>query len=204
MFKKYILPLLVLIAILAVGFVVGVTTPSLAQKATENKAYAYGYSGYAGWADWLMPTGTICLETNGSTVLAAVAAEWNKSDADIVGQRSCMGYSRNMTVKYVVVDKPTDPACAWSGSDSGWTRQNVRGMSTLTPNGPTVWLNKAASYSGCRATSSMVKHVWSHEFGHILGLAHNSEPSIMAQGEPYGWDYNSPTVLDIWRVNYRY
>lgn len=174
----------------------------LAFIVVPNKADAY--SGQSGWADWLIPTGTICLQTQGSTLLATVAADWNKSDAVIVSKTSCDGFARNMTVKYVGINKPSSTSCAWTGSDSGWTRQNVRGLSILTPNGPTVWINYGASKSLCRATYSMIKHVWEHEFGHVLGLAHNSEPSIMAQGKPYGWAYNSPTALDLWRVNYRY
>jgi len=180
---------------------VGVTA---AVMAVAGPTQAEAYSGQSGWGEWLIPTGTICLETQGTAVLAGVAADWNKSDAVIVGRTKCTGFARNMTVKYVGVNKPTNPACAWAYSDDGWTRRNVRGLSILTPNAPTVYINYGASKSGCRGNALMVKHVYEHEFGHILGLAHNNEPSVMAQGAPYGWAYNAPTKLDIWRVGYRY
>lgn len=170
----------------------------LAFIVVPNKADA-ATLGETGWADWLMPSGQICLETNGWTIPAKVAYEWNKSDADVVGKASCAAYPRNMTVKYVGINKPSDVACAWTGSSDGWTRKTVRGMSILTPNAPTVWINYGASYNGCRRTTAMVLHVWMHEFGHVLGLAHNKDVSVLN-----GWTYNVPTYTDIRRVNYRY
>lgn len=163
----------------------------------------------AGWGEWLIPTGTLCVQTQGSAVVAQAAANWNRSDAVIVAHSTCAGYPRNMTVVLVGVNQPataTWAACAWTGSASGWTRRTVRGVSILTPNAPTIWVNYAANLrSRCRASTAMWAHLYNHELGHVLGLAHNADASVLAGvGTRYYWAYNAPTALDLARVNRRY
>jgi hypothetical protein len=154
----------------------------------------------AGWGEWLLPTGTYCVETQGSWILAKAAANWNASDANIVAKTVCTGYARNMTLKVRGVNVPTG-GCAWAGSDAGWTRQTVRGVSILTPNAPMIYYNYALNRkAGCRATTAHVEHVYNHEFGHWLGLAHTStRPSVLN-----GWTYKYPTKSDIDLINRGY
>ena len=152
----------------------------------------------AGWGEWLLPTGTLCVQTQGSSVIAQAAANWNKSDAVIVASPTCAGYSRKMTVKFVGYTA-LDGACAKTGATK-WSWENVRGVWSWVPLDATVWINYATQYrAGCRGTTGQVQHVYNHELGHWLGLAHNKDASVLN-----GWTYRFPTTVDIRRVNYRY
>jgi hypothetical protein len=186
--------LLALIVALGIGLGLGATP---AQAATAPPP---------GWLEWLIPTGTLCVETGGSTIAAQAAVNWNRSDAVIVARTKCTGYTRAMTVRFIGVNEPDTVACAITGSESGWTRRTVRGASVLTPNAPAVYLNYAANLrTGCRATSTHVAHVINHELGHVLGLAHTAEASVLASvGTRYYWKYHAPTARDLYLVNRRY
>jgi hypothetical protein len=178
------------ITIAAVTGVIAIAlTPTQANAATP-----------AGWADWLMPTGTVCVQTGGSVIAAQAAVNWDKTDIPVVAKTSCTGHPRNMTVVFVGYNDPAEYACAKTGSSAGWTRQNVRGVSILTPNAPTIWVNYATNWRNqCRRTSAQVAHVYSHELGHVWGLKHITGASVMA-----AWQYTAPTWADIDRVNRRY
>lgn len=153
-----------------------------------------------GWADWLMPTGQICVQTGGSAVAAQAAQAWNRTDADMIAKVSCVGYPRSMTVVFVGYSNPNERTCAVTYSEAGWTRKTVRGVSALTPNAPAIRINYATSLRvGCRSTPAQVLHVYAHELGHVLGLAHNKDASVMG-----AWQYRLPTAIDTARVNRRY
>ena len=158
----------------------------------------------AGWGDWLMPTGTICVLT-GAGPAATAAAEWNQTDASMVADTSCAAYPRNMTVLFVGRDDSAGFWCARTGTADGWTWQYVRGVWTWTPNAPQIEINYASVWRAqCRATSAQLAHLFAHELGHVLGLAHNCEASVMADCRAYAWRYAAPTAVDVDRVNRRY
>lgn len=179
----------------AVGIVLGLNTAPAQAATTAN---------VPGWLSWLLPTGTLCVATQGSPVLAQAAANWNKTDAVIVAHRTCAGYPRHMTLKFRGTTQPGTHACGWFSSD-GWTWRKVRGVGTWTPDAGWVTINYATNLkAGCRATTAMFSKVVNHETGHWLGLDHNCEYSVMANCDRWTWKSGVPTSYDTARVNRRY
>lgn len=135
----------------------------------------------AGWGPWLMPTGTVCVQTGGSTYwpIAKAVAAINATDASMVARRSCTGYKRSMTVKLVAYYNSHDATCA-STFSSGWTWAKVRGVWTWTPNAPYIKIN-FASWAKRHCQGTYAKRLWlmSHELLHVLGLDHREGATVM-------------------------
>lgn len=158
----------------------------------------------AGWLSWLLPTGTLCVATQGSPALARVAASWDMTDATVVADPTCSAYPRHMTLKFRGVNDPAKIACGWFTTD-GWTWRTVRGVGTWTPDAGWVTINYAANLrAGCRATTAMFEKVATHEAGHWLGLDHRCAYSVMASCSTWTWKSGVPTPGDIYLVNRRY
>ena len=98
---------------------------------------------------WQMRNGTVCVQTGGSTywpITQAVAA-WNKSDVDVVADKTCAGYPRSRTVIFKAYDDPNEFACAKTGSNSySWEYVTYNGVRVArwVPNLMVVWVNWAA------------------------------------------------------------
>ena len=158
----------------------------------------------AGWLSWLLPTGTLCIATQGSPVLARVAASWNRTDAVVVADPTCAKYPRHMTLKFVGENVPSKIACG-TFEGGGWTWRTVRGVGTWTPNAGLVRINYAANLkAGCRATTAMLEKVMKHETGHWFGLDHRCAYSLMASCSTWHWKALDLTAGDIDLVNRRY
>lgn len=154
---------------------------------------------------WQFRNGTICVQTGGSTywpITQAVAA-WNKTDVQVVADRTCAGYPRNRTVVFKAYYDSKEFACAKTGSNSySWEYVTYNGVKVArwVPNLMVVWVNWDARWAGqCRATYGMRLHLMSHELGHALGFSHNTDASVMD-----GWKYQLPTSVDVSRANARY
>lgn len=159
----------------------------------------------AGWLKWLMPTGTVCVETGGSAIAARAAADWNRTDMVVVAKSRCDGYTRMMTVKFEGYNAPNTSTCGYATSVGGYYERTVRGARVLVAAAPVIRINYATNLrTACRSTSTKMLHLFSHELGHIWGLAHNRERSVVAEGRPYAWVYSTPTSIDHARINRRY
>jgi hypothetical protein len=178
----------VLVAALLVGFVV----PQQAHAAS------------AGWGQWLMPTGTICVQTGGSTYwpIAKAVAAINATDASMVAKASCRGYKRSMTVILVAYYNANDSTCA-STYSKGWTWQKVRGVWTWTPNAPYIKVNFSPKLkAACQNTYRKRLYLMSHELLHVVGLAHAW--GVTAMRPRVNEVYVLPTWRDVQLVNRRY
>lgn len=181
-----------LVPIVALGIVLGLNTAP-AQAATVP-----------GWTSWLMPTGTVCVQTGTQTwlPLATAAANWNRTDASVVGKVSCAGYPRSMTVITRSYSSSSDGACAKFHSP-GWAWQKVRGVWTWVPTAPTILVNQWYRLRAwCQSTYRKRLNLMTHELGHMLGLAHRSGRTVML---PYvNETYVTPQAGDVYLVNRRY
>ena len=178
--------------VVALGIVLGLgATPAQAASAP-------------GWNNWLMPTGTICVQTGTQTwlPLATAAWHWNKSDATMIYRVSCTGYARSMTVITRSYSSSSDGACA-KFTGGGWSWQKVRGVWTWVPKAPTILVNQWSRIRAhCQGTYRRRLNLMSHELGHVLGLSHATGITVM---RTYNNEtYVVPTVYDIARVNRRY
>lgn len=175
------------VLLLALGFV----TPQQAHAA-------------AGWVSWLIPNGTLCVQTGTQTwlPLTTAAANWNRTDATVVAKVSCAGYPRSMTVIVRSYTSSTDGACAKTGSPS-YTWTYVRGVWTWVPNAPTISVNQwPRMRAACQGTYRKRLNLMTHELGHVLGLGHASGVTVML---PHvNETYVVPQKADVDRVNRRY
>jgi len=159
----------------------------------------------AGWTSWLMPTGTVCVQTGGSTYwpIARAVSVINATDASMVARSSCSGYKRSMTVKLVAYYNSSDSTCASTGS-YGWTWQKVRGAWVWTPNAPYIKVNMARwAKSWCQGTYAKRLYLMSHELLHVLGLDHRYGTTVMVPRVSQ-MRYSLPTSYDKALVNRRY
>jgi hypothetical protein len=158
----------------------------------------------APYESWQFRNGTICVQTGGSTYwpIAQAVAAWNKSDLQVVADRTCAAYPRNRTVVFKAYYS-SEPACAKTGSNSySWEYVHYNGgkAARWVPNLMVVWVNWDARWvKQCRATYGQRLHLMSHELGHAFGFGHNGDMSVLN-----GWRYQVPTSLDIQRANARY
>lgn len=150
---------------------------------------------------WQMPPGPICLQHNGWTSLQipAVARAWAASGVPVTAAAKCAGYPTRRIVQFRTYINNAQTECAKTGSATySWLYAYGRWL--WLPDAMTVYVNQAKWVkTGCYSTTAGVVHVMSHETGHALGVAHNSDASVMGS-----WSYSWPTTLDVARVKARY
>lgn len=158
-----------------------------------------------GWTDWLVRTGTVCVQKGTQTywpVDTAVRA-WNATDASMVAKVSCAGYSRAMTVIIRGYSSSSDGACAKFNSPGGFTWAKVRGAWVWVPNTPTIWVNNWSRIrAACQNTARKRLYLMSHELGHVFGLSHATGITVMRAR--VNETYILPTRYDVARLNRRY
>lgn len=150
---------------------------------------------------WQMPPGPVCFQHNGWTSLRVpeIVAAWSMAGVPVTAAAKCTGYPIRRTVQFRTYVNDTQTECAKTASAT-YSWMYAYGRWTWLPDAMTVWLNQAKwTRTRCFATSSMVVHVVAHETGHALGIAHNSDASVMG-----AWAYAWPTTLDVARVKARY
>lgn len=184
-----------ILVLLGIGGVKAVAAPAQSQVVTAVPA---------GWQTWLMPTGTICVQTGGSTYwpFAQVVGAINATDVSMVAKASCRGYARNMTVTFqAFYDTSSGAPCA-SMYSTGWTWQNIRGVWAWAPKAPYIKVNFASTRAGCRSTHRKRLNLMSHELLHVVGLSHATGVTVMLPS--VNERYVAPTVYDVARINRRY
>lgn len=150
---------------------------------------------------WQMPPGPICFQHNGWTSLRVpeIVRAWSAAGVPVTSAATCSGYPIRRRVQFRTYVNDTQTECAKTGSATySWTY--AYGRWTWLPDAMTVWVNQAKWVkTRCYATTAMITHVISHETGHALGVAHNTDPSVMG-----AWSHVWPTTLDIERAKARY
>ena len=157
----------------------------------------------SGFDDWRVPTGEMCAQHTDTAVAASVWRWSSMTDVNIVTKASCADYPRNRTLMFRTLNEPTGGWCTRFNAN-GWVWQYVRDDWTWTAKYPTLEVN-AGRAKTCQNSWASKLHLYVHEMGHWLGLAHNNLVSVMCQSSnSCGYQYTEPQKVDIERVNSQY
>lgn len=152
------------------------------------------------YMSWRMADGPLCFVTGGSTYwpIATSMAAWNKSDVNVIADRSCSNYPRKRQIRMkAYYDSSNSYACGYARATSwSWEYVHYNGTrkASWVPNDMTIFVNFSSRALGCRDTYLDRLHLVSHESGHAFGLDHRSDgkPTVMVS-----WTYKVPTSYDI-------
>lgn len=154
------------------------------------------------YEQWVM-AGPVCVKSNAiyGAYFARAASTFNLADGLTVVSGDCAGYPVRRIVQVGTYVDHAVGSCGKTGSyNNAYTWSYVYGKWIWVAERMIVWINVAPEAGpACFSKSTGIAHVVSHELGHALGLAHNSDSSVMG-----AWAWYWPTALDVSRVSDRY
>jgi hypothetical protein len=195
------------------ALVVTVVTVFAALLGSASPASAAGTPDLPHW-NWLIPTGTICVEVRGSVYATQAALDlFYNTDAKTLPARSnCNGYPRTNVVKLIPKDLGLGTCARTSGNT--WHQERVRGVLIHVLDDPWIEYNtNPALLQACFGTAFAARHVWTHELVHAVGLRHVCAASVVGGdtddygqkcSPSYSWKFDTTTAWDRAEINRRY